>query len=229
MVPAHERLDADHPPRRDLHDGLVLQDELMRGDRVLEVGRQLGTGHHRLVHGGFEDDHPALAASLRRIHRDVGVAQQIAGALDAGPARGDPHAGADIHVAALDLEERAHRRGQPIGHAHRRLHVRRVAKKHGELVAAKPGSHVAGAQHRPKAIADRHQQRITGSMTEAVVDELEVVQVDEQDDRHGPIRIAGFKAGGDDLGEQRPIREPGQRVVQGLVMQLLLEPSELLQ
>ena len=229
VLPAHEGLDADHPARRDLDDGLVLQDELAGGDRVLEVGRQLGAGHHRLVHRGFEDDHPALATSLRRIHRDVGVAQQVAGALDAGPARGHADAGADVHVAALDLEERAHRRGQPVGHAHRRLHVRRVAQEDGELVAAEPGGHVAGAQHRPEAIADGHQQRIAGSVTEAVVDELEVVQVDEQDDRHGPARIAGFEARGDDLGEQRPIGEPGQRVVQRLVVQLLLEPPELLE
>ena len=151
---------------------------------MLEVGRQLGAGHHRLVHRRLEDDDPALAAGLRRVHRDVGVAQQVAGRLDARPAGGHADAGPDVDVATLDLEERAHRRRQPVRHAHRRLHVGRVAQEHGELVATEAGGHVRGAQDRLEAIADGDQERIARGMAEAVVDQLEVVQVDEQDDRH---------------------------------------------
>ena len=44
-----------------------------------------------------------------------------------------------------------------------------------------------------------------------------------------PARIARLEARGDDLGEQRAVGEPGQRVVRGLVVELLLELPELLE
>ena len=78
-------------------------------------------------------------------------------------------------------------------------------------------------------IADRDQERIARGMTEAVVDQLEIVQVDEQDDRHRASRVAGFESRGDHLGEERPVGQPGERVMGRLVMELLLQPAELLQ
>ena len=44
-----------------------------------------------------------------------------------------------------------------------------------------------------------------------------------------PARIAGFESRGDDLGEERPVGQPGERVVGRLVVELLLEPAELLE
>ena len=229
MVPADERLDADHASRRDLDDRLVLEHELAGDDGVLEVRRQLGTGHHRVVHGRLEHDDPALAPRLRRIHRDVGVAQQVAGRIQTRPAGRHADAGPDVDVATLDLEQRPHRRGQAVRDAHRRLHVGRVAQEHGELVATETGRHVRGSQDRMEAIPDGDQQRVTRGVAEAVVDQLEVVQVDEQHDRHHPARVGRFETRGDDLGEQRSVGQAGQRVVRGLVMELLLEPPELLE
>src|SRR5262245_63470210 len=60
-------------------------------------------------------------------------------------------------------------------------------------------------------------------MTEAVVDRLEVVEVEEHD---GDVLVLAPRAGErvpDTLREQRPVREPGDRVVEGLMRELLLE------
>ena len=166
VLPADERLDADHPAAGDLDDGLVLEDELAGGDGALEVGRQLGTGHHGLVHRRFEDDHPALAASLGRIHRDVGVAQQVAGASTPGRPAATP-------TLARTLTSRPSiSNNEPIAAVsrwprHRCLHVRRIAQQHGELVAAEPGGDVATrggpsrGDRRPRPAA-RHRRRDRG-------------------------------------------------------------------
>ena len=61
-------------------------------------------------------------------------------------------------------------------------------------------------------------------MAEAVVDRLEVVEVDEQDGQPA----AAPRCGSDErvleaVDEQRPVGEPGQRVVERLVAELVLE------
>ena len=53
-----------------------------------------------------------------------------------------------------------------------------------------------------ESVADRDQERIARRVTEAVVDQLEIVQIDEQDDRHRSSRVSRFESGGNDLGEE---------------------------
>jgi hypothetical protein len=157
---------------------------------VLEVGGELGSGHDRVVHRRLEDDDAPLAARLRRIHGDVGVAEEVACGVDARTTGCDPDARPDVDLAALDLEQRAHGGREPVGHAHRGLHVRGVAEEHSELVAAEPSGHVGRPQHRMQPVTHGDEERVAGGMTKAVVDELEVVEVDEQDDRDVAGRVA---------------------------------------
>ena len=58
---------------------------------------------------------------------------------------------------------------------------------------------------------------------EAVVDRLEVVEVHEQDDDPAVLPSAPLQRVRDAVGEQRAVREPGQRVVEGLARELRLE------
>ena len=55
-----------------------------------------------------------------------------------------------------------------------------VLDQDGELVAAEPRDRVAGPDRVGEALADRLEQRVAGRMTEAVVDGLEVVEVEEE-------------------------------------------------
>ena len=63
-------------------------------------------------------------------------------------------------------------------------------------------------------------------MAQRVVHDLEVVEVEEQDDGVEP-GLAGGQLRIDLLGEHRPVRQPGQRVVVGLMAELLLEAGQL--
>ena len=66
------------------------------------------------------------------------------------------------------------------------------------------------------------EQRVAGRVAEAVVHRLEVVEVDEQ---HRELPAVALEPGGrvvDPVAEQRLVGEPGQRVVERLVRELVL-------
>ena len=104
-----------------------------------------------------------------------------------------------------------------------RLGVGAVLQAHGELVAAEAGDHVAGAHAGAQALRDRDQQLVPDGVAERVVDRLEVVDVDEQ---HRQLRARAGERVAHAGDEQRAVRQVGQRVVEGLVAQLLLEVLE---
>ena len=98
-----------------------------------------------------------------------------------------------------------------------------VLEQDGELVAAEAGGGVARADAGVQALGDLQQHRVAGGVAEAVVDRLEVVEVHED---HG--EPAALAPGPRDrvphpLDEQRAVGEVGDRIVEGLVCELLLE------
>ena len=80
--------------------------------------------------------------------------------------------------------------------------------QHGELVAADPGDEIAVVHGAAQALGDLDQQAVAGLVAEAVVDELEVVEVQEE---HGQplLRAHGRAQPGDERGA---VRQPGQRI-----------------
>ena len=102
----------------------------------------------------------------------------------------------------------------------------RIEEQHRELVATEPRSQVVGADAAVDALGDDPQEAVAGPVAQRVVDDLEVVEVEEQDDGIEP-GLAGAQLRIDLLGEHRPVRQPGQRVVVGLVAELLLEAGQL--
>ena len=83
--------------------------------------------------------------------------------------------------------------------------------QHDELVAAHPGHDVALVDGAAQALGDLDQQPVAGLVTEAVVDDLEVVEVEEE---HGQA-VCGEQRGaqlgheGGAIGEAREGVEPG--------------------
>ena len=159
--------------------------------------------------GGVAEELDAvLARPLGLVHRGVGVAQQRVRVGLAG--RGEPAADADADVAALaaDVERLAERGAQPSG-GHRRLRlVLDAGAEDGELVAAEAGDHVVVADRAAQPVRDLDQQPVAGLVAEAVVDDLEVVEVEEQHRDALPV------AGGDAQRRQErgAIRQPGESV-----------------
>ena len=120
----------------------------------------------------------ALAGALGVVHGGIRLAQQ---ARTAGPgaAERDADARARKDLGALDDDWRVEAVEQPLRHD---LGLRRIDafEQNGELVASEPCDGV-GIPHRlPETAGDTDQQLVTRGMTEAVVDGLEVVDVDEE-------------------------------------------------
>lgn len=96
-----------------------------------------------------------------------------------------------------------------------------VGQEDQELVAALARDHVHLPDRRPQPRSDRLQQLVPGRMPEAVVDELEVVQIDEQN-RRTMARPAGPSKGQLQMLQERgPVRQARQRVVERSIGELL--------
>ena len=113
----------------------------------------------------------------------------------------------------------------PRGHGAEFRHGCLEARQHdGELVAAEAGDDVLRAHGMPQPPGDGDEQRVADGVAERVVDDLEVVHVDEHHaERAGAVRELAAQP----LHEHQPVRQPGERVVVGLMMELLLERAQL--
>ena len=113
-----------------------------------------------------------------------------------------------------DHDRGVDRLAQPVGD------VDRFALHHDdELVAAESGQHVALAQRRAQPLGHDLQQLVADLVAEAVVDRLEVVEVDEQH-RH-LVDLGRRQPVVEEVHQVRAVGQPGQLVVAGRVPQLL--------
>ena len=95
-----------------------------------------------------------------------------------------------------------------------------VGEQDEELVAALPRDHVGGAGRARQPSCDRAEELVAGRVPEAVVDELEVVQVDEEDGGCALLSLAAVERVVQALLERDAVRQAGQRIVKGDVLQL---------
>ena len=87
MAPAHERLHSQEAARAEIDDRLVLDEELLVGDRARDVGDQARLLLQHLLHRLLEGEEAVLARGLRKVHRRIGLAQQRLGACFLGRER----------------------------------------------------------------------------------------------------------------------------------------------
>ena len=182
MAPAHQRLEPGAArPSASVDDRLVVQDELAPLDRAAQLVLQRSSRHRVGVHRGVEDSWRAVPARLRAVHRRVGVAQHVfrAGVAAPGVARcrcwrwRRPRCPCRPNGTASAIWIALRDPGRLPG-------VADVLEQHGELVAAEPRDGVAGAQAGLEPPRDRHQQLVARGVAEAVVDDLEAVEVEEE-------------------------------------------------
>jgi diguanylate cyclase (GGDEF)-like protein len=96
-----------------------------------------------------------------------------------------------------------------------------------ELVAAQAGDRVRRARTRQEPLGRADQQPVTFGMAEGVVHGLEVVEVDEQHGDLVPAPAGDGERVAHPVPEQRAVGEPGERIVERLVGELLLQPLAL--
>ena len=226
MVPARQRLEADDLAAGEPDDRLVGHLDVPVGDGAPQVAAERDPIDGAVLHAGLEQLDAALTGRLGGVHGEVGVAEQLVVGDRRLVAGGDPDARSGEDLMALDLDGMVERVEHPFCDLHDRSHVGGVFEEDGELVAAEPSGGVAGAEAGTQPIGHDPEQLVARRVPEAVVHELEVVEVDE---RHGRGRrvlpshaIEGVL---DTVGEQRSVREAGERIVEGLVPQLVLQDA----
>ena len=149
-------------------------------DRAPQLGLERQTLQRRGVHVRVEQLVAAAARGLGAIHRDVRVAKHGIDRPRLRAADDDADAGRPEQLLLGDAERLGERLLQSLGDGAHVLGRRDVLGEHGELVAAQPRQHVAGSELRLQPLRDGHQEAVADDVAEAVVDQLEAVEVDEQ-------------------------------------------------
>ena len=88
-----------------------------------------------------------------------------------------------------------------------------VGQQHGELVATEPGDDVGVAHGPAQDAADRDEELVAGVVAEAVVDLLEVVEVEQQDRAALAVATAALEVPLELGVEPAPVGQAGQHVV----------------
>ena len=218
MLPARERLDRPDLARHHVDDGHVVDAELVAHQRAAQVALHLHMGRRAL--DGFPLKHrgPRLAQCLGPVHGHVRVAQDVLGLLVLRRSHRHPDARAGLDALPANLEGLPHHLVHAVRHPHRVRRSAHVVEPHGELVAAVPREGIAFAQAGLQPPSDLLQELIAGLVAEGVVHHLEAVDVDEQH-REAVILVApgAIERVAQQIEEQRPVRQPGERVVPGVV------------
>ena len=162
------------------------------------------------------------AALLGAVHRQVGRPHQGFGALAVVRVEADADARRDAMMVAPEgersLEGLEDLGREPVGV----LRVGNLLEDDRELVPAEARDGVALAHARRQARSDVLEDLVTDRVPKGVVDGLEAVEIDEQQ-REQPLLTAGGRQRLAQTIEQQPaVREPGQPVVGGEVMDVLL-------
>jgi hypothetical protein len=167
----------------------------------------------------------ALAALVGPVEREVGGPQQLIGA---GSVLGHDHAdaGAEDDPFAVEVQGRPEGVAQTAGHLDGGLLTGHVLEQHGELVAAEASRRVGLPHAGHDARGGGHEGAVADQVTEAVVDGLEVVEVDHQ--QADALLAPGQAAEGvlQPVPEEGPVGQPRQRVVEGPEGELVLAALE---
>ena len=83
-----------------------------------------------------------------------------------------------------------------------------------ELVAAEPRDGVVATDRGGEPSAHRDEQLVAGVVAEAVVDDLEAVEVEEEHRHHGPAVTEAGEGGVEPLDRERTVGQVGERVVE---------------
>jgi hypothetical protein len=219
IAPAQQHLGADDARRLDVHLGLPVQLELAARDGVAQLLLDDHAAAVAVAEVGRIRLVAAAAGLLGGVQRDVGVHQQVVGthrmvdaARHADAGRGAQRAAVDVHRLLQHVEQAPRQRvdvGRPIGIGE---HQQR------ELVAAQSRHQVVGTPAGEQARGHGLQQLVAGGVSQRVVDQLEVVEIQRQQ-RH---EAAPRQRGAQRAVQREAIGQAGERVGVGQVAQALL-------
>ena len=216
MLPADEGFDSDYFAGDQVGDGLVVQPQLLGVGGAGEVGFEGGAVDHAVVDVGVVELGPVFAAAFGHVHGEVGAAQQFGGVAGVRSPLGDADAHRHDEGGRADGEWFAQAVQDPVGDCDGRGAVVVFGDENGELVAAESGDEVLHTYAGTEPGRKLDEQRIPAFVAEGVVDVLEIVDVDEQNAfLPGAPLAPSVEGSGQPIGQRRPVRQTGQRVVGG--------------
>ena len=213
VVPPDQRLDRLDPPISHADERLVVDAEVaaVHCAAKLVLGRQ--SPDRPDPHVVVEEFEASAAALLGPIHRRVGVADQGLGPVVPRARQRDADTGGDDQLRGVDFDGLRDDATEPIGDAHRLLITGHVLAEQDELIPAEARPHVAGSQRGTEPVGHADQHPVTGLVAQAVVDDLEAVEVEEQDRHGGPMTGRPRQGLVELLDEQNPVGQPGEGIV----------------
>ena len=164
----------------------------------------------------------AAASCLGPIKRNVGIAHQPLGGVAMVGEGGDPEAGAHLDLLLVDHERCFQRREHAARHLIGGVKLGDTLLEQRELVAAESGPGIAGASEATQTSGDLSQQRIARGMAEAIVDLLELVEVEQHYRHASAVAACPSECVPEAVVEQHPVREAGEGVVQRCVTESFL-------
>ena len=192
MLPAQQGLEAG---------GLVLVGANKRLEEQLQFVVSQGVAQIQLkgaallgpdVHGGLEEAIGPATVTLGAIEGEVGVLQQAVGIAGVLRCDGDADAGADQHVVAAHVVALGQALDDGLGQVAQRLGAGRGGHDDGELVAAQTGHQARVANALAQAGGGLDQEVVADRMAQAVVDALEMVEVQAQHRAAGAPLLLAF-------------------------------------
>ncbi len=219
-----QRTNASTPttsPGGEADDRLVEDAQLVALDGPVQGAFDVETLHRLGPHVLVEELEAGPALRLGPVHGGVRIPNQRLGRVGSRP-HGHADAHAEEHLLSVDQERGLEGVGDALGHAPRLPAGGGVLAHDHELVAPEAGHGVLGPYGLAEPLGHRDQQGVPGGVAPAVVEDLEAVEVDEQH-RH-PGTAPGGPGQGlvQPVGEQGPIGEAGEGVVERLVGQFVL-------
>ena len=180
MLPADERLQPGQPAGGQLDDRLVMDSQLSVVDRPPQGTLRLQPNQCPRPHVIVEQLGAVPTSLLGPVHGRVGVSEQgVGGVMGRRRGQGDADTGGDADLPALEGKGWGERLAQALGDHQGLALVVQILAEHHELVAPEAGHRVAGADDGSQPLGGAHQQFVAGGVAEAVVDQLEPVDVEE--------------------------------------------------
>jgi hypothetical protein len=127
----------------------------------------------------------------------------------------------------LDRERLRDGGDHPLGDAEPAAIPAMLGDEQDELVATEARDGVAVPDARGEALADDLQHLVADVVPQAVVDQLEVVEIDERHAARASVPMGDAQALLEPVAQQVAVGEAGQRVVIGLMLELLLVALDL--
>jgi hypothetical protein len=222
MMPAQQRLGADHRPRREIDLRLVVELELLARQGLVQILLERLALAQLAVHRALEEAERLHALALGPDERQTGLLEQLLRIARTGRADRDADARPHMRRLAEQIERLLHQREQALAQPRRARRRLEVGLDDRELVRPHARQRVGLAQAGEQPRAHVAQQQIAAGIAERLVDRLEVGEIEAQHRRDPVTAPAAAQRRAEPLEEHAAIGQTGQRVVAHQVVNLLL-------